>query len=233
MRFVASGNFLFAIAAFFLPWIDVRCEMSKGESYGLFTQSGYQIASGESTEGDAKEKIEQKMKGLGMPANQKQAMPKQKEQEIDREKLDKIPVLWGFVGALGAGAILCLILPGTLWRVGAVIALVAALGVLGYQTNEGFPASKKVNEVQAVLDKAKQAEQQAPGGKNMNMKMPGFDFDPRYFVVYKPGFYLAWGLSALPLLWILIDAMIAKPKSAGRDPNDEYQNDRKRPFNDR
>ena len=53
MRILSTVSFLCAIGAFFLPWIDVRCEANKDESYGIVTQSGYEIATGESTEGDA------------------------------------------------------------------------------------------------------------------------------------------------------------------------------------
>ena len=229
MRFIASFNFLFAIGAFFLPWIDIRCEVKKGDSYGLLTQSGYEIATGEATEGDAKERIEKQMKDMGMPVNQKQPQGAGMGPKIEKGNIEKAPVLWGFVGALGAGAVLCLILPGNLWRIGAAIAMVGALGVLGYQMNEGFPAAKKVQAAQAEIDAMKANAGQAPGGMKVQA-MPGMDFDPRYFVVYKPGFYLAWALAALPLLWILIDVMTAAPprrpyaadeRADGRTPFDD------------
>jgi hypothetical protein len=218
MRFLSSASFLCAIGAFFLPWIDVRCESSKDESYGIVTQSGYQIATGESSEGDAKDKMEEKMKGLGIPVKKDDL----KEKVGEKEKFKEVPVLWGFVGCVGVGAILCLLLPaGAAWRAGALVAALGAVGVLGYQVSEGFPAAQKIKA---------DAESKAQQKGKPNIAMPLNIAEPKVVVVYKPGFYLAWFLAGLPAVLALIDIVIA-PKPRPRHPDDIH--DSANPFPDK
>jgi hypothetical protein len=215
MRFLSCISFLFAIGAFFLPWIDVRCE-GNGKSYGIRTQSGFEIATGESSEGDAREKIEQEMKDLGIPVKKEDMQPK----EVRQEKYEKVPVLWGFVGCLGFGAFLCLVMPaGAAWRAGAIIAALGAGGVLAYQLSEGFPMVHQLDE-----EMAKEKKKQKANPIQLNLT------EPKLVVVYKPGFYLACLFTALPIVFALADTMIA-PKSKPRHPDDVH--DSPNPFPDR
>jgi hypothetical protein len=243
MRFVAIGNFLFAIIMFFLPWIDVRCEMGAQQSKSLVEQSGYQIAVGETSEGDAFKDAEREFAKVGGMGGAKM----KRNDEFKKLKTDAVPLLWGFVGLLGAGAVLCLVIPGKAWRTGALIGALGAGAVLGIQTAQGFPIEKKFKD---EMEKDKDNQPKAKGNADLDLGIGA----PRIVVTYKPGYYLAWSMCLLPLLWVAIDAMI-RPlpplRKRGRDrdrddedderddssgrrgrPRDDYDDDRRNPFKD-
>lgn len=223
MRFVACGNFLFAVAVFFLPWIDVRCEMGGSQSKSLIEQSGYQVAVGEYSQGEAFKDLEKQMGGK---AGGNGPVMKKQNAEGKEDGPEAAPMLWGFIGMLGVGAVLSLVVPGKAWRIGALIGAIGAAGVLGIQTAQGFPVEKKVKEDMEKAQPPNQPNLNAPIGPKMDLDIP----KPKMVVTYKPGYYLAWGLALLPLLWVAIDAMTAgaPARRRGRDPYDDVDRDRDR-----
>lgn len=247
MRFLASGNFLFAAAIFFLPWLDVRCEMA-GQRLIILEQSGYEAASGKFSEGSDIRKMREMANDMGGGAGAKKDAPKNDlipgMGEANEEA--KAPVLWIWLGLVGAGAVLCIAIPGrTGWRAGAILCILGAGGALGYQTAVGFPVAKELEKKMEAED-AKKKDNNVPRMQGMpDMKMKNI-----IVVKYQPAFYLAWLLTILPALWVLIDAMKGPPRKRrefddydyddrDRDEHDDRRDrdrrrddDRRNPFND-
>jgi hypothetical protein len=111
---------------------------------------------------------------------------------------------------------------GAAWRAGAIVAALGAGGVLGYQLSEGFPIRHKVDEEIDKMAKEKKNQKANP----IQLNFP----EPKLVVVYKPGFYLACLFTALPIVFALVDTVIA-PKPKPRHPDDIH--DSPNPFPDR
>lgn len=227
MRFVASGNFLFAVAVFFLPWLDVRCEMA-GQRLIIFEQSGQEAAAGKVSEGADIRNMRQMAEQMN-PGGMNGAAPKNELFPVGENKEEvKAPILYVWIGLVGGGALLCLIVPGrTGWRAAAILCTVGAVAAIGYQTAVGFPIERELNK------KMEEEEAKAKEAKNKVQGMPDFKM-PKFIVVhYLPGFYLAWGLSVLPILWVCLDAVFAPPQQRRRERNlDDDDYDSRNPFDD-
>jgi hypothetical protein len=82
LRFISPGTFGMAVILFFLPWTDLSCNGPKGKVQ-LVTQSGFQSATGEASEGDGFAKLREQ-EGL---QTGKKAAPK-----FDLDELRKNPL---------------------------------------------------------------------------------------------------------------------------------------------
>lgn len=219
MRFLSAATFFVAVGVFFLPWLDVRCEMGNERSSSLLTQSGYEIASGKFSEGDVFKELEQ----MGGAMGKKPDQPFGKMNGGGKEGPKEAPLMYVYAGVMLAGGILSLVLVnGKVWRVCTVACMLGAGAILAIQMTDGFPVEKSIAE-----DEAKQKNQPQI---NPNIQMPMAPFgnaNPKIVVKYKAGLYLALCLTALPLLWIILDAgMTKKVKPPLRSDLDFRDDDR-------
>ncbi len=184
MRFLSAGNFLLLIGLFFLPWIDMRCEMA-GQGMSIAYQSGNQAAAGEFSEGqllreeraearreERRAKTKAKAKKVDEPENQ-EGMPgnpgeKKKEKKLRdminaNEKLPAAPLLYGHLGFLCAGVLASLLMPrGIKWRWCVAVCVMGALLIVGVQIAIGFPIETKVSEgFQQWLDEKEERDAEA------------------------------------------------------------------------
>jgi hypothetical protein len=211
MRFVTAGNFAFAVLAFFLPWIELRCESKDMGKMSVLQQSGYEIAAGKYTEGST---IREMKKDLPGGMQQKDDKPKGLQGQKDPEAT---PLLYGYVCILAAGIVLSLI-PGKIWRVGALACALIAAALLGVQTAQGFPMEQQTKEMNDLAGNAKDNVPKQPNANPFQINIE----PPKVYVAYMFGFYLAWLLTLLPLLWTgLAFAMSTPPKKPRRGFDDE------------
>jgi hypothetical protein len=219
MRLLASGSFLFAVGVFFLPWLDLRCEMGS-QKMSLITQSGYEVAAGKYSEGEDLKKLQEQFGGGKQNDNNKKAGPN------GEQGPKEAPVLYGFAGAAALGVLLCLVVQGKAWRAAAVVCALGALGVLGYQTATGFPMQDNVRQMEEQQKKQDEERKKLMANAKAPPQMQMFpDVKPVVAARYMIGFYLAWLLAALPAVFALADAMIA-PAPKPRDYSAAADDDR-------
>jgi hypothetical protein len=189
MRFISAISFLGAVGAFFLPWLDVRCEMGS-QQMSFATQTGYEIATGKVSEG--------------------QGMQDQPQARKENKEATNVPLLLVYIGMLGAGVLVSIAAPRKSWRVAVLLCAVVAGGIVGFQYYRGFPieedAKKFFEENKNQVPKANLvAGQIVPNA------------EPALKIHYLPGFYLACALTVFPILCVFIDLLIAKP-APGQTP---------------
>ena len=102
-RFISPGTFGLAVLLFFLPWTDVSCQAKGMKSEQLVTQSGYQSAVGEVTEGEAFKK-----QGVGPPGAKADKPEKlltdpKKGGKDGKEEKETAPLLWVYLLLLVGG----------------------------------------------------------------------------------------------------------------------------------
>jgi hypothetical protein len=186
MRFLSAISFLCAAGAFFLPWLDVRCEMGS-QQMSFATQTGYDIATGKFSEG--------------------QGMHEQPQARKENKETTNVPLLLVYVGMLAAGVLVSVAAPRTSWRVAALLCAVIAGGIVGFQYYRGFPIEEEAKKA------FEENKNQAPKANLVGGQIVP-NAEPTLKIRYMPGFYLACALTVLPILCVFVDMLVAKPATA-------------------
>ena len=190
LRFITPGTFGAAVVLFFLPWTELSCDGPTGRMQ-LLTQSGYQSAAGEASEGDGFAKLrevggetgERKAGGkVDLDELRKDARQKGAAGKGSADKADRAPVLWIYLAVLAAGAVVPVFLAAHRARGTFVIGFAGlALFVLGLQAATGFPLADAAADFNSQSSQLRDAGKGAPvvlkTGPKMEMKatyLPSF-----------------------------------------------------------
>ena len=155
LRFLTPGTFVAGVVLFFLPWTDLSCTSPAGRMQ-VATQSGYQSAVGELSEGEDFPRLREAM-GADDKFDINKARKDPFEKGAAKEPADggeKAPLLWLYLGLLVAGALVPVFVAGTQVRGAIVLGFVgfAAL-LLALQMILGFPLANdvaKMNDLKPV-----------------------------------------------------------------------------------
>lgn len=185
MRTIAAFNYLFAAAAFFLPWIDVRCDSGSLGSRCVAFQSGCDAAAGwyspdecfaDATSSAARRGIS--ITGTEAPFG-------------NRAGVESQPLLVAYFIAILLGLVCCLLVRSRRWRLAVLIVTLVSIILLAVPTVLGFPIA---SDHRFALYRA------------------SIQDHTRIRVAYSYGFYIAWGLTVTPLLLLLIDSGLSRPR---------------------
>jgi hypothetical protein len=155
LRFVSPGTFGLAVVLFFLPWTDLHCHGPKGKIQ-LFTQSAYQSAVGEVSEGDGFSELKKEFGGAdagakGPKPSELFAQGKHPGGKADgdgkEDGPDKAPLLWVYLGFVVLGALLPTAIADPRAR-GALVLGFAALALLvaAGSAAAGLPLAKTADD---------------------------------------------------------------------------------------
>ncbi len=187
LRLISPGTFGVGVVLFFLPWTDLSCTESKGKMQ-LVTQSGFQSATGDASEGDGFAKLAQEgvqvEKKPKFDLNELRNNPFQK-QANENEKSEKAPLLWLYLLLLIGGAIVPVLLPAVKLRGAMTLGLAGlAILVLIVQLLIGFPLPNTANEFNREMKAADVGKGDLGPGLNLAGKM-------EMKSSYRPAFYVS------------------------------------------
>lgn len=184
MRFLTAFCYLGTAIVFFLPWINIRCGADDSLHLRIASQSGWDAAVG------------WYQPGPDHAETQKDAARRQIYLDGPDKAFGRVggvtrePLLLIYFAFVLSGLITCLALRKS-WQRSVLISTVAAISMLAIPTIGGFPVEDD--------DRIKQFNQQRA------------DDEAKVRVVYAYGFYIAWPLTAFPLVLLLIDRLRTKP----------------------
>jgi hypothetical protein len=208
-RLLTPGQFAICAVLFFLPWVEVQCQVpdlsglqdgkarpraqktgaKSGGWVPIFSQSGLEGATGEYTI------LDSNMRAMVEMSKQNGA------KKGSDDEIKPAPILFGYLGAVVAGAVLGLVLPCGWARKGILLVVCAvAGGTVGWQASKGMPLAQGVQEV-INKDRAKGAENDDGVKPEEVMKTK-----------YKVPFYLALALIATATLTVLVEP-VSRPKA--------------------
>jgi hypothetical protein len=180
-RFISPGTFGAAVILFFLPWTDLSCNGPTGKMQ-MITQSGYQSAVGEASEGEGFTKLREEMGPQpGMPgmkaevkldANDFLKKIHQKGAEKDTaDTTEKAPLLWLYLVLLVGGAVVPVFLPAAQIRGAIILGFVGfAVLLLILQMVLGFPLA---NDAAKANTEMKEAGDMGRNGFGPDLKLGG------------------------------------------------------------
>jgi len=196
MRIITAFNFLAVIGLFFLPWIDIRCEVGD-KKVSLYEQSGFQAAAGEVSMGKNFQEMAALAKAGGGPVA-----------DLQGQKATGAPVLFAYVGALAVGLVVSLIAPaGKKWRAGVLICAGMAIGLLATQTAAGFPITE---------NSEKAAKEFGLNGGGFGAKIPGAPV-PKITSGFFVSYFLSWLFAFTCLLCAALDGVFVSRVRALRE----------------
>ncbi len=180
-RFLSPGTFGVAVILFFLPWTDLSCNGPTGKMQ-MITQSGYQSAVGEASEGEGFAKLREEMGPQpGMPGMKAEVkldandfLKKIHQKGAEKETADtteKAPLLWLYLVLLVAGAVVPVVLPTAQIRGAIILGFVGfAVLLLVLQMVLGFPLA---NDAAKANSEMKQAGDMGRNGFGPGLKLGG------------------------------------------------------------
>lgn len=180
LRFLTPGTFGAAVLLFFLPWTDLSCDGPTGRMQ-LLTQSGFQSAAGEASEGDGFATLRD---SKGVPGGRKagarvdldelrnDARQKGAAGNESAGKVDRAHALWVYLALLVGGAVVPVLLAARRVRGAVVLGFTGlALLVLGVQAATGFPLADAAADFNNQASQLRNAGKGGPG--------PEFKLDAR------------------------------------------------------
>jgi hypothetical protein len=210
LRFVSPGTFGAAVILFFLPWTDLSCNGPTGKLQ-MVTQSAYQSAVGEASEGEGFDKLRE----MGGPQVGKKGEVRLDLNELRRnpmpgpggkekeDKTEKAPLLWLYLGLLVAGAVVPVLLPTAQIRGAIIIGFVGfALLLLVLQMILGFPLAN------TAADFNKEMTQREDVGRNPlgpDLKLGGkMEMKSSYLLSFWASMLMLVASGALGLIQVIV-----------------------------
>ena len=217
LRWISPGTFGAAAILFFLPWTDLSCNGPTGKMQ-LVTQSGYESAVGEGSEGEGFSKLrEMGPMGGGNKADVKfdfkEIRNKGPAGKANTDKEEKAPLLWVYLVLLVAGAIVPVLVAQNQVRGAIILGLVGfAILLLVLQMILGFPLANMAADFNKEI---KDMGDLGKGGMGPDLKLGGkMEMKSSYLMAFWGSILLLVASGALGLVQIVTGA--PKRARAGR-----------------